>query len=146
MIDLEGIPQRLWPDHCVEKSEGADFLPGLERAQFNEVIRKGTEESIDSYSAFFDNARRHKTELHRFLERRDVDHLYISGIATEYCVLYTVLDALSLGYQVTLVVDACRGLELQKGDVAKALEEMKKKGAQFAFVEELLGLIGEING
>lgn len=129
----------IWPDHCIEKSVGADFLPGLETRQFNQVIRKGSDESVDGYSAFV------KTELASFLKRRDVDHLYVSGVATEYCILYTVLDALSLGYRTTVVLDACRGIEKHPGDVAAALEQMQKKGAEFAFVEELLHLIGEIN-
>lgn len=141
LIELEGAEQILWPEHCVQNTLGAEFVPGLEIAEFNKIIRKGTNPLIDSYSAFFDNAHEQKTELDTFLHSREVQHLYICGVATEYCVLFSVLDAIALGYRVTLIIDACKGIELQQGDVARAIDQMEKKGAEIAFVEELLRFV-----
>lgn len=129
VIDLNGLSQVLWPDHCVQDSPGAEFHEDLERARISEVIRKGTDPAIDSYSGFFDNAHRKATGLEQFLRSRDVTEVHVVGLATDYCVKYTVLDALGLGFRTVVVPDACRGVELEQGDIDAAIDEMKKAGA-----------------
>lgn len=126
---LNGLPQIWWPIHCIENSLGASFHEELLTDYIDKVIYKGTDENIDSYSAFFDNGRKKETELDSFLKENNIDELYILGLATDYCVKYTVLDALSLGYRVNVIESGCKGVNLSKNDSLIALNEMRKKGA-----------------
>lgn len=126
---LNGLPQVWWPVHCVQHSYGAAFHPELNQALINHIIYKGQNPLIDSYSAFFDNDHEYQTGLHTLLQTLNIKHLYILGIATDYCVKFTVLDALLLGYQVSVITDGCRGVNIQNDDSEKALEEMRVKGA-----------------
>jgi nicotinamidase/pyrazinamidase len=128
LITLAGLPQILWPTHCVRNTAGADFASGLNRARISHVTRKGTDPAIDSYSGFFDNGHRHATDLDATLRARHVTDLYILGLATDYCVKFTALDARQLGYHVHLVTDGCRGVNLHEGDVENALTEMQQAG------------------
>ena len=130
MIDLDGLPQVLWPVHCVQGTPGADFAPGLDRGRWAHVFQKGTGAHIDSYSGFFDNGHRRATGLGGYLQSRGADEVFIVGLATDYCVKFTALDACGLGFRVTLIADACRGVELQPGDCARALDEMRAAGVQ----------------
>ena len=132
VIDLEGLPHTLWPTHCVQETPGADFVPGLERNRWAKIVQKGTAPEIDSYSGFFDNGKRRSTELATFLEAHKIDDLYVVGVATDYCVKFTVLDATGLGLKVHLIEDACRGVNLQPGDVDRAIDDMRKAGAWIA--------------
>ncbi|OSN00897.1 MULTISPECIES: bifunctional nicotinamidase/pyrazinamidase [Lonsdalea] len=127
--ELEGLPQVWWPAHCVAGEPGAEFHPALEQQAIDWIVRKGTDSSIDSYSAFFDNGHRVKTELDDWLRARHIDSLTIMGLATDYCVKYTVLDALALGYHTEVLVDGCRGVNLQPADSQEALQEMRARGA-----------------
>lgn len=127
-IELAGLPQILWPVHCVQDTPGADLHPGLNRSRIARVFTKGEDSSIDSYSGFFDNGRRAATGLHEYLKSREVEDLYVCGLATDYCVKATALDAVSLGYRTHLVEDACRGVELRPGDVGRAIDEMRERG------------------
>ncbi len=128
-IELDGIEQILWPVHCVAHTRGADFVPSLDTAQIVEVFRKGTDPRIDSYSAFFDNGHRKATGLPDYLKARAVTEIYVAGLALDYCVKFTVLDACQLGFNAHVIVDACRGIALEPGDLEKALDEMKRSGA-----------------
>lgn len=128
LIDLDGLPQVLWPDHCVQGAEGSEFAPNLETRRISAVFQKGTDPGIDSYSGFFDNGHRKATRLGDFLKTRNADLLYIMGLATDYCVRFTALDAVSLGFRTILIEDGCRGVELHSGDCAQALDEMKRAG------------------
>ena len=130
VIDLHGLPQVLWPVHCVQETSGAAFAPGLDVGRIQHAVRKGTDPDIDSYSGFFDNGHRKVTGLHDYLRERGVRHVYVLGIATDYCVKFTVLDARQLGLDVTLIEDACRGVDLTPGDSARAIEEMRAAGAK----------------
>jgi nicotinamidase/pyrazinamidase len=130
LITLDGLPQVLWPVHCVQNTDGADFAPTLDRRRINHITRKGMDRHIDSYSAFFDNGHRKATDLHTYLQGKGVTHLHLLGIATDYCVKFTALDAMQLGYRVTLIEDACRGVDLNPGDVARAVEEMRRAGVE----------------
>lgn len=128
VIDLEGLRQILWPVHCVQNTPGAAFAPGLATDRFIRVFRKGIDRTIDSYSGFFDNGHRRATGLADELKQRGVQQVHVVGIATDYCVKFTALDAVTLGFDVTLIASACRGVNLQPGDVARAMEEMRAAG------------------
>jgi nicotinamidase/pyrazinamidase len=126
--ELAGLPQVLWPDHCVQGSAGAAFAPDLATNRVEAIFRKGTDRSIDSYSGFFDNGHRKSTGLGDYLKGRGADEVYVLGLATDYCVKFTALDARRLGFRTFLVEDGCRGVELNPGDVARAVQEMRAGG------------------
>ena len=127
-IQLRGIAQVLWPDHCVQGTFGAEFYQGLDQSQVSEVVQKGTDPGIDSYSAFFDNARLRSTGLGDRLREREVDTVYLLGLATDYCVKFSALDAVSLGFRAKVVPEGCRGIDLAAGDVKRAWEELRSAG------------------
>ncbi len=129
-IDLHGLPQTLWPVHCVQGTPGAEFAPGLDRARWERVFQKGTDTEIDSYSGFFDNGHRRATGLGEYLRGRGVAEVTVVGLATDYCVKFTALDARGEGLGVRLLSRACRGVELQPGDCARALDEMRAAGVR----------------
>lgn len=128
VIDLHGVNQVLWPDHCVQNTPGADFAADLNLNDSVQIFRKGTDPNIDSYSGFFDNDHRTATGLGDALQTAGVDHVYVMGLATDYCVKFTALDARQLGFAVTLIEDGCRGVDLQSGDIEQAIKEMKTAG------------------
>jgi nicotinamidase/pyrazinamidase len=130
VIELAGLPQVLWPVHCVQETRGAEFYPGLDVSRVTEVFRKGTDPGIDSYSGFYDNGHRRATGMGDWLKERDVRELFVMGLATDYCVKFTALDGRRLGFEVSLVEEGCRGVELRAGDVAKAVEEMRGAGVR----------------
>lgn len=129
LIELGGLQQVLWPDHCVQQSPGASFHSALDVAGISKVVRKGTDPAIDSYSTFFDNGHLKDTGLAAYLNGRGVDGLVVVGLATDYCVKFSVLDALQLGLVVTVVTEGCRAVDLVPGDGARALEEVQAAGA-----------------
>lgn len=129
-IDLDGLPQTLWPVHCVQLTGGALFAPGLETRRIQRVFTKGMNPLIDSYSGFHDNGHRASTGLGEWLRAQGVTELHVAGLATDYCVKFTVLDALAEGFKVRVIQSACRGVNLKPGDVDLALREMQAAGAQ----------------
>ncbi|PHM38735.1 bifunctional nicotinamidase/pyrazinamidase [Xenorhabdus innexi] len=137
---LNGIPQIWWPVHCVQGKSGAEFHPALNHAAIQEVFRKGENPQIDSYSAFFDNDRKNATRLHHWLSEQHINRLLILGIATDYCVKFTVLDALEHGYETYVITEGCRGVNIQADDSLRAIEEMAAKGAKFAPLQEITAL------
>ena len=137
-IDLHGLPQILWPTHCVQETPGADFAPGLDRQRWARVFVKGTDPAIDSYSGFYDNGHRQATGLGDYLRGKGVTDVYVAGLATDYCVKFTVLDAVKLGFRAHLMEDACRGVNLQPGDAAAAIAEMRDAGAQVVHSRQIL--------
>ena len=128
LIKLNGPPQILWPNHCVQNTPGADFVPTLDKTRWSKVFQKGTRSEIDSYSGFFDNGHRKATDLGNYLRERGATDVYVAGLATDYCVKFTALDARHLGFKTTLIDDAVRGVDLEPGDVARAIKEMKDAG------------------
>jgi nicotinamidase/pyrazinamidase len=128
VIQLDGLSQVLWPVHCVQNTVGAALAPSLDTPLIAEIIDKGTDPGIDSYSGFFDNGHRKATGLGDFLAKRRVREVYVAGLATDYCVKFTALDAVRLGYKTHVIEDACRGVDLKPGDVTRALEELKLAG------------------
>lgn len=117
----------IWPRHCVENTEGSFVHSELYRAG-DYVVPKGMDSKVDSYSGFFDNDGKSATGLDELLKSKKVDELYICGLALDYCVKYTVLDALGLGYKTHLLLKGCRGVNINKGDCDTALSEMIKAG------------------
>jgi nicotinamidase/pyrazinamidase len=128
-ITLDGIEQILWPVHCVQNTHGAEFAPSFDTSRIAHVFHKGIERNIDSYSTFFDNAHRRHTGLAHYLDKRGVKDIYLMGLALDYCVKYSALDARHLSLNTHVILDACRGIELVPGDIYRALEEMKRAGA-----------------
>ncbi|GAB1377702.1 bifunctional nicotinamidase/pyrazinamidase [Pararhodobacter aggregans] len=120
-------PQVLWPRHCVQGTAGAAFHPGLRTDPADLVIRKGFRPEIDSYSAFFENDRTTPTGLDGYLRSRGVTRLTLAGLATDFCVAYSALDAARLGFAVSVRLDACRAIDLD-GSLAAALAEMRAAG------------------
>jgi nicotinamidase/pyrazinamidase len=137
-IELGGLPQTLWPVHCVQNTPGADFVPGLDRSRWAAVFQKGIDPQIDSYSGLFDNGKLRATGLGDFLKERRVDQVYVLGLATDYCVKFTALDAVAVGFKTTLIDDASRGVDLQPGDVEKAINEMRRGGVTITQAAEFL--------
>ena len=137
VIELNGLPQVLWPDHCVQDTAGADFVDGLEAARFAAVVRKGTDPGVDSYSGFADNGQRIRTGLAGMLRERGVEEVFVCGVATDYCVRFTAQDAADVGFQVTLIEDAARGVELNPGDVAAALGALREAGVRVVRAAEV---------
>ena len=123
--------QTLWPDHCVQGSRGADFHPDLDVPCCEMVLRKGFRAEVDSYSALFENDRTTPTGLGGYLRERGFSRLVMVGLATDYCVAYSALDAVAQGFQVTVVLEACRAIDLG-GSLAAALDRMRAAGVQFA--------------
>lgn len=130
LIDLDGLPQVLWPDHCVQESKGAELSKLLNTKSVARVFHKGTDRHLDSYSGFYDNGGVHETGLGNYLRDRKVTDAYILGLATDYCVRATALDSCRLGFRTWLIEDACRGVELRSGDCAAAIGEMKQAGVR----------------
>lgn len=110
-IDLHGLEQVLWPDHCVQDSEGAKLSDALDKRRIEAIFRKGTDPEIDSYSGFFDNGRRKSTGLAGYLEERGVSSISVCGLAADYCVYYTAMDGLQLGFETLIVEDAVRPID-----------------------------------
>ncbi|BBO35613.1 bifunctional nicotinamidase/pyrazinamidase [Lacipirellula parvula] len=130
VVRLGDLDQVLWPTHCVQGEHGAELSNELNHADIHHVVRKGTDPTVDSYSAFFDNARRRSTGLAEYLRSRGVDEVHVAGLATDYCVKATALDAIDLGFRVVLLQHAVRGVDLQPGDCARAIEAMRDAGVE----------------
>lgn len=127
-IQMEGGEQVLWPDHCIPGTRGAEFHPDLDTLAFDLILRKGSNRNLDSYSAFFENDHKTPTGLHFYLQGLELKSMYLAGLALDVCVYYSAIDALGLGFDVTLVEDACRGIDTPPGSLKARLEEMKKAG------------------
>lgn len=130
VIDLYGLEQVLWPIHCVQETWGAEFVADLDTDRIDAVFRKGTDPRIDSYSGFYDNGHRKSTGLAEWLRGRGITDVHVAGLALDYCVKFTVLDALREGFAVTLLREATRGVELQPGDGERAVRAMLAAGAR----------------
>ena len=137
-IELDGAAQVLWPVHCVQGSRGEEFSDSLHLDSVARTFRKGDDAAVDSYSGFYDNARRHDTGLAAFLRERGVEEVHVCGLATDYCVQFTALDAVAEGFRVAVVVDACRGVDLTPGDVDRALDRMRRVGVRLVVSGDVL--------
>lgn len=138
-IELDGLTQILWPVHCVQQSEGAELVDALEKTRIARVFPKGTDPMIDSYSGLFDNGHRKSTGLAEHLREQGVEEVFVVGLATDYCVKFTALDAQAQGFKTTLIADACRGVNLSPGDDARAIEAMREAGVRVIQSADLRG-------
>ncbi|MBD9567476.1 bifunctional nicotinamidase/pyrazinamidase [Ensifer sp. ENS08] len=129
MIAMPYGAQTLWPDHCVQGSAGADFHPALEWTRAELLIRKGFRAQIDSYSAFFENDRRTPTGLSGYLRDRGIKKVTLCGLATDFCVAFSALDAVAQGFSTTVVLDACRGIDLN-GSLHAMVTRMRDAGVE----------------
>ncbi len=132
VIDLNGMRQILWPDHCVQNTTGAELVASLNARRIDKVFPKGMDRGVDSYSGFFDNGHRNSTGLADFLKQQNVDEITIMGLATDYCVKFTALDARALGFTTRLLMEGVRGVEIHTGDCEKAIAEMRDAGVEIA--------------
>lgn len=135
-IKIDGMDQVMWPDHCVQNTKGAEFHPDLETSRIETIFRKGTNPKIDSYSGFYDNAHLKSTGLSGHLREKGVTELYFCGLAAEYCVFFSLKDALGEDFEAILIEDATRALD--DLDFEKAKSEIREKGGKIISSEELL--------
>jgi nicotinamidase/pyrazinamidase len=134
-IDLDGLPQVLWPDHCVQGSPGADLSAAVDWKTTEAIFRKGTNPEIDSYSGFYDNGHRKATGLSAYLKGRGVTTIYLAGLAADYCVYFTAKDALAEGFEIVIIEDATRAID-EEG-YQKARKDIQERGGRLVQSHEL---------
>ena len=134
-IEWQGLPQRLWPDHCVQGSAGAALHPGLNLDRVEAIFRKGTDPDLDSYSAFFDNGHRRATGLSAYLRARGVAEVFVAGLAADYCVYFSAKDAHAEGFTVRVIEDATRGIS--PAGMAAARTDLQAQGVGFVAAASL---------
>ncbi|KAB8033307.1 bifunctional nicotinamidase/pyrazinamidase [Fluviispira multicolorata] len=126
-VKLNEVEQMLWPNHCIQNSNGASFAANLNVQKIMRVFQKGQNSEVDSYSGFFDNDHKTSTGLGEYLKSISATDIYIMGLATEYCVKFTAIDSINLNFTTYLIIDGCRGINIQKNDISNAISEMKMK-------------------
>mgnify|MGYP003859159701 CR=1 FL=1 len=136
-IKLSGTDQILWPTHCVQESKGAQFHKDLRQDKWKKVFRKGRNPMVDSYSGFFDNNKLENTGLSDYLHDHDITDVYVVGLAADFCVKFTVLDAVKEGFETHLVTDATKAVNLYPSDFELALKEMSKTGAELVLSKDI---------
>lgn len=134
-IDLDGLPQVLWPDHCVQGTTGAELSPAVDWKRTEAIFRKGTNPDIDSYSGFYDNGHRKETGLAAYLKGRGVTTVFLAGLAADYCVYFSAKDALAEGFNVVLIEDATRAIDQQ--GYQKARKDLLEKGGRILQSSEI---------
>jgi len=122
----------LWPDHCVQNTDGAKFHKDLKADLADEIFQKGMTSSVDSYSGFLDNDKKIKSGLDDYLKSKNIERIFVCGLALDYCCYATAMDGVDLGYKVVFIVDLTRGVDLPPGNVDSTLKNMKEKGINFA--------------
>ncbi|MCP3940671.1 MAG: bifunctional nicotinamidase/pyrazinamidase [Desulfobacteraceae bacterium] len=138
IVKLNGLTQLLWPDHCIQNTKGAKLVPGLNIDQITKIFHKGMEKDIDSYSGFYDNAWKKDTGLGNYLKQQNIEQISIMGLATDYCVKFTALDARKLGFMTNLIKEGIRGVEVNKKDCKKAVAEMENAGVKVISTNDLV--------
>ncbi len=131
------LEQILWPVHCVQDTHGAELVSTLKYERISGVFPKGTDPMVDGYSAFYDNAHQKSTGLGEALKQQGVEEIYIAGLATDYCVLYSAFDAAGMGFKVVVVRDACRPINLGPDDERNALMAIAAVGAKIVSAKEI---------
>jgi nicotinamidase/pyrazinamidase len=137
--DLNGLPQTLWPDHCVQNTPGADLHADLDTGRVEAIFRKGTDPEIDSYSGFFDNGHRKATGLADYLRGRGVRQVYVAGLAADYCVYFSAKDAQAEGFETFFIEDATRAID--PAGLAAAKADLQRMGARVLQSAEVLDLL-----
>lgn len=138
-IKAGGLEQVLWPDHCVQATKGAAFHPELDVRPINLILHKGVRSELDSYSGFLETDRTTATGLESYLKGLDVSEVTVCGLATDYCVYFTAMDAVNAGFKTRLVTDAARGIDQPEGNLKRTLNEMQEAGVRLVTSAELLG-------
>lgn len=134
----DGIGPVLWPDHCVQGEKGADFHPALNTSLADEIIQKGSNPEIDSYSGFLENDKKTETGLAKYLKSVEVTRVFVCGLALDYCVYFTAMDGKTFGFDVWFIIDLTRGIDVPEGNISNALETMTKGGIKFVKSKTLL--------
>ena len=134
----ESIGPVLWPDHCVQGSEGAEFHKDLQTIYASAIIRKGYNPEIDSYSGFIENDKRSETGLAGYLKSLNIKRLFICGLALDYCCYYTAMDGIDLGFEVFLIADLTKGIDIPSGNISNSFKNMQEKGIKFATQESFI--------
>ncbi len=137
VIDAGGVSQVLWPDHCVIGTPGADFHPDLHREKFHLIVRKGFNPLVDSYSTFLENDKKIKTGLDGYLKAVGADRVFLCGLATDYCVFFSAMDSVSFGFKTSVILDACKGIDIPDHNIDRAIKAMKDKGIKIINLSEL---------
>lgn len=137
-IELNGLPQTLWPVHCVQQTPGAALAANLKQDRIAKIFQKGTDSGIDSYSGLFDNGHHKSTGLGEWLKAKGVTEVFVCGLATDYCVKFTALDAAQFGFKTFLIKDASRGVNLHADDVKNSIAEMKRAGIEIIQSSDIL--------
>jgi nicotinamidase/pyrazinamidase len=127
-IEIDGLTQTLWPDHCVQGTHGAEFYKALNSVRFNLILRKGMSPKIDSYSAFLENDKKTETGLNGYLDVLNVNDVYLCGLATDYCIYFSAMDSVKYGFNTFVLLDACRGIDVPEGNIDKCVKDMTGKG------------------
>jgi len=138
MGKLSGLDQVMWPNHCVQGTLGAQFAASIDSSKFTKVFQKGTDPTVDSYSGFFDNGKRNSTGLSSYLKSIGVSEVVVMGLATDYCVKFTALDAVAEGFKVIFLKDGSRAVNIHPEDEAKAIQEMMAAGITISSSEKYL--------
>jgi nicotinamidase/pyrazinamidase len=138
VVEIDGRAQVLWPDHCIQGTRGAEFHKELDLTPVSIIVHKGFRKGLDSYSAFFENDGCSATGLEGAIKQTNIETVIIGGLATDYCIFYSAMDSVRLGFRTLVVTDAVRGVGFPEGSVEKALAEMKAVGVSFVTTEELL--------
>ena len=128
VIQLGGLDQVLWPDHCIDGTYGAAFHPHIKSELIVKTFKKGTDRDVDSYSGFFDNGHKRATGLAEYLHEKEVEEVWVCGLATDYCVKATALDAVAEGFKTVVYASACRAVEMASGDGKRAFDDMAAAG------------------
>ena len=140
VIKLNGITQVLWPDHRIQRTKGSKFHKDLELGETYKVFKKGTNPEIDSYSGFYDNDHKSSTGLAEYLKAKNISSVYITGLATDYCVKFTALDSAKEGFKTFVIKDAVKGVNINKDDSKKAFAEMKENGIKIVSSLKVISL------
>lgn len=134
---LGTLPQVLWPDHCVQNSHGSEIVDGINQVENAIIIEKGLDPAIDSYSAFFDNGRLAQTELDNILKKNKVSEVVVCGLALDYCVKFTALDAHDLGYKTFVVNEATKAVNLNPNDADQTIKDLRSVGVHYISMEDI---------
>jgi nicotinamidase/pyrazinamidase len=137
-FQTDGIGPILWPDHCVQGTDGAKFHKDLKNELANATIKKGMTPDVDSYSGFLENDKKSKTNLNVYLKALGVKRIFVCGLALDYCVGFTALDGVDLGYKVYFLIDLTKGIDLPPGNISNILETMTSKGVKFVNSNKLV--------
>ena len=135
---VSGIEQTLWPDHCIAGTEGAELHPALRTEPVGLILRKGMNAHVDSYSAFTENDRSTRTGLHGYLSALGINNVCLCGLATDFCVFYSAMDSVRLGFHTVVIIDACAGIDFPAGNITRCIDEMKSHGIVISSTKEIL--------